>query len=562
VIPFKKREVTIKISEKIFKKTMGNKFKGGNFIMYKKWKTVMPLLLTCVLAVGLFSGCAGKKEQPATTATTAETANTASTASTATAQQTADSGALKNEKKEKLVIFYPFAGTQTPEGIDEVKAALEEKMKDSVNVSLDWIIIPREGFEEKMNTMLASGEQFDAGVGDMDDLGTAAGKPGLVRSLGDLIDQFGKNLKNVISEDTWNSVKNSKGEITCIPAYNRYYWQGAVIRKDWLDKVGLAVPKTLDELEAVMDAFKNMNSKVIPSSGAAWYLEPLIMSAVNGGISPNFEWDSLNDAGDKAILTFTNPKYKKFLELYNKWLDKGWLNKDFLATDDQQNDQLFSSGKIGILFTDPHSSDRYEKVLQLQDPNAKVTFIPVLDGPGGKAAFGLNNGIDRVVWINKNGPHPERVVQYFDWQVSNIDNFNLARYGIEGKHWVKSGDKWTLPADTNGDPNKRAYSDIFAPLVYEALGMKRTDEPAINAEIDAAYKSVPVIQPRLKGFTVDFDKIGSVNTIDIWGEMYNIAVKARPLSDYEKLCDEFYKSGGSKIYDEMTRQYLEWKAKQ
>lgn len=545
---------------KAFKNNGNQILKEGNPIMFKKSKRIMHLLLACMIAAGLFSGCA-TKEQPAAATTAAATSAPAATAP-ASPQPEPAGYALKNEKTEKLVIFYSFAGTQTPEGIAEVKAALEEKMKDNVNVTLDWVIIPRESFEEKLNTMLASGDQLDASVGDMDDLGTAAGKPGLVRSLNDLIDQFGQNLKTVVPQEAWAAVTNSKNEITGIPSYNRYFWQGAVIRKDWLDKVGLAVPKTLDELEAVMEAFKNMDSKVIPASGASWYMEPLIMSAVNGGVSPNFEWDSLNDAGDKVILTFTNPKFKKFFELYNKWLDKGWFNKDFLATDDTQNDQLFSSGKIGILFTDPHSADRYEKVLQVTDPNAKVTFIPVLDGPGGKAAFQLNNGVDRVVWINKNGPHPERVVQYFDWMVSNKENYTLAKLGIEGKEYVKEGDKWTLPADAGGDVNKRAYFDIFAPLIYESLETKRSDEPAINAEIDAAYKSVPVIQPTLKGFSVDYDKIPSVNTIDIWGEMYNIAVKARPLSDYEKLCDEFYKSGGSQIYDEMTRQYLEWKAKQ
>ena len=513
--------------------------------MLKKRRAIMSLILTCSMAAGLFSGCA--KDKPTVTQPTNN-------------EKPVVSDVLKNEKKEKLVIFYPFAGTQTPEGINEAKAKLEEGMKDNVNVSLDWTIIPREGFEEKLNTMLISGDQLDAGIGDMDDLGTAAGKPGLVRPLDDLLEKYGKNLKKVIPQDAWNAVKNSKGEITAIPSYNRYYWQGAVIRKDWLDKLGLQVPKTLDELENVMDAFRKMDSKIIPASGASWYMEPLIMSAVNGGVSPNFEWDSLNDAGDKAILTFTNPKYKKFLELYNKWLDKGWLNKDFLATDDDQNDQLFSSGKIGILFTDPHSADRYEKVLQAQDKNAKVTFVPVLDGPGGKAAFGLNNGVDRIVWVNKNGPHPERVVQYFDWLVSKQANYTLAKMGVEGKDWAKAGDKWTLTASANGDMNKRPYFDIFAPLTFESLEMKRSDEPAINAEIDKAYLGVPVIQPKLAGFAVDFDKIGDVNTIDIWGEMYNIAVKARPLSDYEKLCEEFYSAGGSKIYDEMTRQYLEWKA--
>jgi hypothetical protein len=144
---------------------------------------------------------------------------------------------------------------------------------------------------------------------------------------------------------------------------------------------------------------------------------------------------------------------------------------------------------------------------------------------------------------------------------SDKANFVLAKYGIEGTDYVKDGDKWKLLPETGGDESKRPYFDIFAPLVVEDFVMKRSDEPAIWAEIDAMYKSTPVLQPKLQGFVADWDKVGNVNTIDIWGEMYNIAVKARPLSDYEKLCQEYLESGGSTIYDELTRQYQEWKAK-
>jgi putative aldouronate transport system substrate-binding protein len=534
---------------------MGKKF--GGVTMFRQRKSLIALLLVVIMAVSLLAGC-GEKPAP----TPSQSASSDPTAAPTESAPAESKYQYKNDKTESLAIFYPFAGTQTPEGIADVKAELEKGMKDSVNVTMDWIIIPREGFEEKLNTMLVSGDQLDAGVGDMDDLGSMSTKPGLVRPLDDLLEKYGQNLKKAIPQDAWDAVKNSKGEIVAIPAYNRYFWQGAVIRKDWLDKVGMQVPKTLEELEAVMEAFKKMDANIIPASGASWYMEPLLAAAVNGGVTPNNEWDTVDPTGEKVVNGFLHPEYKKFLELYHRWIDNGWWNKDFLVTDDQQNEQLFVSGRVGILFTDAHSADRLEKIIQQTDANGKVTFLPVLDGPGGKAAFIANSGVDRIVWVNQNGPHPERVVQYFDWLFSDKANYMLARYGIEGKDWVKDGDKWTLPPEAEGDDNKRSYFDIFAPCVVEGFAMIRSDEPAINAEIDAAYKSVPVLQPKLKGFTANWDAIGNVNTIDIWGEMYNIAVKARPLSDYESLCEEYLKSGGSTIYDELTKQYQEWKATQ
>lgn len=506
---------------------------------------LLSLLLACIMVVGLFAGCGN---------TGSKTVENSASGS--------GEGAVKNATTEKLVLFYSYANATTPEGLAEVKKALEDKMKDSVNVTLDWIIIPRDNFEEKLNTTLASGNQLDGAVGDMDDLGTASSKSGLVRPLDDLIDKYGTHLKQIIPKETWDYVRNYDGKIVAIPAYNMNYWQGAVIRKDWLDKLNLPMPTTLDMLESTMAAFKAMDKSIIPASGESWYLEPFLAAAVNGGVTPNIEWDRLDPTGEKVINGFTHPEYKKFLELYKKWLENGWFNKDFLVTDDDKNDQLFESGKIGILFTDPHNADRYQSVLQKTDPNAKATFLPIPDGPGGKAAFAWNSGVDRLVWINQNGPHPERVVQYFDWLVSNKDNYTLARLGIEGKDWIKKGDKWGLPDDAGGDPNKRAYYDVYAPLTYESLEMKRVDATSLSDDIEKEYESVPVIQPTLKGFSANYDAIGEVNTLDIWGEMYNIAVGARPLSDYEKLCDEYYKSGASKLYDGLTKQYQEWKATQ
>lgn len=509
-----------------------------------KSRRVLSLLLVCLMVVTLFAGC-GKKNSNSTKA----------------ANSTSD-GTVKNATTEKMVLFYSYANGSTPEGIAAEKKAMEDKLKDNVNITLDWVIVPRDNFEEKLNTMLAAGEQIDAAVGDLDDLDTASAKSGLVMPLNDLLDKYGKHLKALIPQEAWDAVTDYKGDITAIPAYNKNYWQGAVIRKDWLDKLNLPVPKTLDQIEATMVAFKAMDKNIIPASGESWYMEPLLASAVNGGITPNIEWDMLDPTGEKVINGFTHPQYKKFLELYKKWLDNGWFNKDFLATDDAKNDQMFEQGKVGILFTDPHNAVNYQSVLQKTDPNAKVTFLPVPDGPGGKAAFALNNGVDKIVWINQNSAHPERVVQYFDWMVSNKDNYTLARLGIEGQDWIKDGDKWVLPPDADGDTTKRAYFDIFAPLTYQSLEKKRVDEPAIYDEIKKAYESVPVIQPSLKGFHANYDAIGDVNTLDIWGEMYNIAVGARPQSDYEKLCDDYAKSGGDKIYGGLTKQYQAWKAKQ
>jgi|GEM_PF-728216 len=532
----------------------------------KTGKQLLILVLAFMMIMTLVVGC-GQKEAPngQTSDQTDKTDANQETPGESSEQPSEEQGEfVRNEKTEEMVLFYPWANNSTTEGIEEVKAALEEAMKDTVNVKLNWIIIPRENFEEKLNTMLASGERLDGGVGDGDDFWAMNQRPGLVRPIDDLLEKYGKHLKEKIPQIAWDAAKNAKGEIAGIPSYSRYYWQGAVIRKDWLDELNLEVPDTLEELEAVLEAFKQKDPNIIPAGGQSWYLEPFLMSAVTGDVTPNFEWETLDPDGN-ITQSFCHPKYKEFLKLYHRWLDNGWFNKDFLVTTDEQNEQMFLSGKMGVLFIDPHNVERYNNILKQKDPNAEVTYLPVPSGPAGGPAFPLNNGVSRYVWITQSSPSPERVIQYFDWLVADQEHYTLAKLGIENKHYVKQGDKWVLPESAAGDPNKRAYYDVFAPLEYEFLNLERADASEILKEIDEYYASLPVVMPKLYGFTANWEEIeqevGQVNFIDIWGEMYNIAVKARPLSDWEVVVEDYMKSGGDKVYPIMTRQYNEWKEK-
>ena len=41
--------------------------------------------------------------------------------------------------------------------------------------------------------------------------------------------------------------------------------QGGIIRKDWLDELGLAVPETLDEWHTVLTAFKEKKGAEAPA---------------------------------------------------------------------------------------------------------------------------------------------------------------------------------------------------------------------------------------------------------------------------------------------------------
>lgn len=503
--------------------------------------------LAIATVASLFTGCSGG-------------GTTASNAASG-----AESGAAANTEPQRMVLLYPFQTvTSTTDYIEKVRGKLQEKMaEDSLYIDLDWIIIPRDNFDEKKNTLLASGDQLDGLVGDTDDFWGDVMKPGLVRPIDDLVDQYAPNLKKLIPERTWTEVRNVKGEICAIPSYSREYWNGTVIRKDWLDEAGLEMPQTIEELEAAMEAFKK-RPNVIPAGGKPWFMESHLASAVSGGVTAENGWETVSPEGE-FIQAYEHPNYVKFLEMYNKWISSGWYDPDFLVTDDTDYESMLYTGRMGIYFCDPKTIEKYIPLVQAQDPKAVLEVAPVFSGPMGEAALQENAGVRYVTYLTTYSKQPELVVKYLDWLVSDPENYRLARYGIEGENYVlEDGDKWRSPDSTGGDDNKRGYEDVFAPLEFEALKLDRKTQYYDLEKLHDYYAGLPTythpLTTETSKFIIDWDAVGNFNSLDIWTEMFNISAGARPISDWQKVVDD-YEASVTEPYAKIRAQYKEWKAK-
>ncbi|THF80399.1 extracellular solute-binding protein [Cohnella fermenti] len=141
---------------------------------------------------------------------------------------------------------------------------LQELEKNS-NVKINWQVISNTDWETQKSVLLASGKMPDIIVGDL-----AFGDSDIVnnltlfRPLDDYIDQYMPNLKAAMAEmpDLKKLSTFPDGKIYSLPARlpsRPYASQQPVINKEWLDKLGLKAPTTLDELYTVLKAFKEQD---------------------------------------------------------------------------------------------------------------------------------------------------------------------------------------------------------------------------------------------------------------------------------------------------------------
>ncbi len=466
---------------------------------------------------------------------------------------------------QPFVLFTPWSNTSTAEDLKEVRQAIEQEIADSIGLSLDWIVVPTDGSLEKLNVLLASGDQLDAATMNIGDAMKYATGSDLVMPLNDLLNEYGKDLLANIPAEAWVPCTNTKGEILFIPDYYQWRWQGCVIRTDLLKEQGLSMPTTIAELENVMEVFKNAYPDMIPATGLPWFSDPFLQGAVSGKASQMTEW-VLSPEG-KVVPSMTLPEYKNMVTLYKKWVDSGWFDPEFLSGNDDSQTLLWTSGRVGIWFCDPHRPLIWARDALLANfPNAEATFMPVPMNDQGVKSFPVSYGVGRVLWIRQDTKVAKEIVQFFNKMIAEPDFYRLCDMGIEGKHWIDKGANWGYPENITSE--NAPYNDIYRPLSWEFLDilkpMENTDPATENIHnaLNEEYATAELIKTGLEGFTVDSSNTGMYTPIDLFENMFNIVVGVSSLDDFDSIVENWYATGGTQLVEEYTRQYNEWLASQ
>ena len=114
---------------------------------------------------------------------------------------------------------------------------------------------------EQLNLLLGSSDPIDlfqtSSPGGWHDYRDA------IIPLNELLEQHGQNLLSVIPKAEWEIMKDVDGNIMGIPRSTPTHPYVTWVRQDWLDELGLEVPATWEELEAVIDAFQAHQSRCL-----------------------------------------------------------------------------------------------------------------------------------------------------------------------------------------------------------------------------------------------------------------------------------------------------------
>ncbi|WP_219837849.1 extracellular solute-binding protein [Paenibacillus sp. R14(2021)] len=275
-------------------------------------------------------------------------------------------GAKQQDKpaaKPLRISIFAQQGTDQNLKTNSFSLALEHKF----NVSFDWQTIPYEGAKEKRQISLASGNYPDAYIltSYVDQFTQADvlryGKQGIFYPLNDLIDHYAPHIKEAFAKEPELRSLNTApdGNIYGLAAFSECYhcsfpnkmW----INSNWLKSLHLDMPKTTEDFQAVLRAFKyndpngNGLRDEIPLSGSTEDYGVRILPYLMNGFIYDDDRTYLDVNGGKVSLAADKPAWREGLAYVKSLYDEGLIDLGAFTQNADAFKQLGENEGVQIL---------------------------------------------------------------------------------------------------------------------------------------------------------------------------------------------------------------------
>ena len=299
--------------------------------------------------------------------------------------------------------------------------------KEKLNVDVKYeMVTDSTNYDEKLKLAMASGDLPDIfQVGQASVLKQLM-EAGVLEEMGPLYDQYGSDLLKSIIEKETNRVfepATYDGKIYAMPNkmpstndFN-HLW----IREDWLTKLGLERPKTMDDVYNIATAFvKNDPDGNNKADTLGLEIDNDFRYNMGGffwgfGAYPRV-WVEKNG---KVEFGVRQPEMKDALAMLQKMYNEGLLDKEFGSKDNGKAMESVAAGKTG-LFYGPHWMAFTADKTRANDPNAKWIVVPLPTKTGEPASVPLTIAADGYTVVKKGTKHPENLVKMMNVYVEAL----------------------------------------------------------------------------------------------------------------------------------------------
>lgn len=556
-------------------------------------------ILTIVTALVLvISGCTNNEPAPTNTPTpaaptTPSTNNADSGVDPRLEELGLDSDLRFKETRKITVEIYDRGNTGGSKPEDNFYTDyIKEGMLRDHNVEVTFVPVPRWTEGEVINNLLAANQAPDISITysypTIQTYANMGGVLDLAPLVEDTEDLFPDMWDYLTETNIYWDRDPSTGTLWALEArLNILNRINTFVREDWLEKLNLEAPTTLEEFENMLIAFRDNAStllgadadKMIPFSTSfdvGWRADHLTTSFVPNDITDKDIF--VNGFDDRHFLL---PNYKEGIRTLNKWYNDGLIWKDFslYPAGDATEDNLMKMGYVGAFIHNwdyPYRNGTEGIQVNLQNlagPDAAYVAIEPFANDAGVYKKFLSGPVDRKIFFPATNKEPIASLFYVNW-ISKLENRIFLQFGEEGvtHETLPDGSKVTLAAEGEKIMNSPANIDYTITSNGLDLGDPELTVKSIAngyAGIDSKYIEIASQITTNQGRIGKNVNVGEIKAEDGQGQalkekrdtILNKAVVA-PVDKFDEVYDsgmkDYLNSGGQAIIDERKAKWEEF----
>lgn len=383
---------------------------------------------------------------------------------------------------------------------------------------------------------------------------------------------------------TWTRVD---GRIYGIPRVEQLAHNDTCLwyREDWLEKLGLAVPTTLEELHDVALAFvqedlgqgapgTTIGLLANESYSNTWYgsLDPIWGAH---GVIPN-HW---SEVGGDLILDAIRPETRECLELLHQWYRDGVFRPDFFTMTASNSMSDIAANLCGMHFT-PNWGANLDSVMN--DPEARWKFTGVPSHNGRKGKHTENNFRESPFCWAKGAQHVEQIFQITNWMMElnedpwrRFHGWEGHQYNIVDDVYEPTGMGWMPwapgPIGTRGsgmvDPTSsyrtiRYQLDEWGRIPAEerdALQDNFFDDPYGTA-IASRESRLYLLEDNVNAKMTKFQRLPTATMVERGADLgtlqnetiLGMIIGETPIANFDTFVDQWKRMGGDRVIEEVN----------
>lgn len=488
-----------------------------------------------------------------------------------------------------------------PQGDTYEDNAYTRYLKDMLNIQNENSFEVSDGYDEYIEMAINTNELPDIMVVSDLEYVEKLVELDLIEDLSEVYESCAsdriKEIYNSYGDDIFKPV-TFDGKLMALPETNiddgpNMLW----LRKDWMDKLGLEEPKTLEEVEYIIEQFIEKD----PGNNGKGETVGLVCDAnMTGEFGYSYEYQLdiifakygaypkqwIYDKDGNVVYGSTQPEVKEALGRLQQMYHEGVLDNKFLLRTTTNIIDLIVEGKCGSFFGPWWTPNNPLMEARKKDPSANWQPYLIETGENGVTSYYSQNPSYKYVVVRKGYEHPEIAVKsinvVFDYiRYQDKDAVELERY------YQLNVDPTARPIAINIDYNdalNRCYKNIMATLEgemkpedlelleYSYYGACKTyTEETVNATAEAwaAYTSrITACSLLDKATTIKVPSLyfGKTETMknEWWAlkeleknALLEIVTGVKDLDYFDEFVKEWKESGGDKITEEVAEQVAE-----